>query len=59
MLSLIGTLSTVMVLITFMVIVVWAWGSKREADFNDAANLVFDAPASSVPNSSRGEKENG
>ena len=42
MLSLIATISTVMVMITFIVIVIWAWSGKRKQDFSDAANLPFD-----------------
>ncbi len=42
MLSIIATVSTVMVTITFVAIVVWAWSGKRKHDFDDAANLPFD-----------------
>lgn len=33
---------TVIVFITFIGIVVWAWSSKRSKDFSEAANLIFD-----------------
>jgi cytochrome c oxidase cbb3-type subunit 4 len=42
MLSIIATVSTVMVTITFVAIVIWAWSGKRKQDFDDAANLPFD-----------------
>ena len=42
MLSLIATVSTVMVTITFVAIVIWAWSGKRKQSFEDAANLPFD-----------------
>ena len=42
MLSIIATVSTVMVMITFIVIVIWAWSGKRKQSFEDAANLPFD-----------------
>ena len=42
MLSLIATISTVLVTITFIAIVIWAWSGKRKHEFDDAANLPFD-----------------
>jgi cytochrome c oxidase cbb3-type subunit 4 len=42
MLSIIATILTVLVTITFVVIVIWAWSGKRKHDFDDAANLPFD-----------------
>ncbi len=42
MLSIIATVSTVMVTITFVAIVIWAWSGKRKQEFDDAANLPFD-----------------
>ena len=42
MLSIIATVSTVLVTITFVAIVIWAWSSKRKQEFDDAANLPFD-----------------
>jgi len=60
MLELIGTVTTVMVTITFLVILVWAWSGRRKADFEEAANLVFDEPLASPtaqsPSTRRGEK---
>lgn len=42
MLSIIATVSTVMVAITFVAIVFWAWSGKRKQSFDEAANLPFD-----------------
>ncbi len=42
MLSIIATILTVLVTITFVAIVIWAWSGKRKHDFDDAANLPFD-----------------
>ena len=42
MVSIIATISTIMVLITFIAIVIWAWSGKRKQDFDEAANLPFD-----------------
>ena len=42
MVSIIATVSTIMVLITFVAIVIWAWSGKRKQDFDEAANLPFD-----------------
>jgi len=36
--------STLIVLITFILIVVWAYSKKRKNDFNEAANLPFVEP---------------
>ena len=35
-------LAALLVLITFIAIVVWAWSGKRKQDFDEAANLPFD-----------------
>ena len=42
MTSIIATVSTIFVLVTFVVIVIWAWSGKRKQDFDEAANLPFD-----------------
>lgn len=52
MLSFIATFSTVMVLITFIVIVIWAWSGDRKQDFEEASRLPLDEHPT-------GEKENG
>ena len=35
---------TLVMIITFVAIVVWAWSRKREKDFNEAANLPLNEP---------------
>lgn len=42
MVSFIATFSTVLVLVTFIVIVIWAWSGKRKKDFDEAARLPLD-----------------
>jgi len=39
--SLIQSVWTVVVLVLFAGIVVWAWSSKRKKDFDEAANIPF------------------
>ena len=39
-----GTLQgiwTIIVMIVFLGIVIWAWSSKRKRDFDDASNIPF------------------
>lgn len=40
-------LATIVVMVTFIGICIWAYSSKRKANFDDAANLPFadDSPA--------------
>ena len=40
-LSLIQSVWTIVVLVLFVGIVVWAWSSKRKAHFDEAANIPF------------------
>ena len=60
MLEIIASATTLLVMITFIVIVFWAWGSRRESDFTEAANLIFDEPQDEPLDSSlstrKGEK---
>lgn len=37
----IRSLFTVLMFVTFIGIWIWAWSSKRKADFDEAANLPF------------------
>lgn len=37
---------TLIMIITFVSIVIWAWSRKRVKDFRDAANLPFNEPES-------------
>ena len=39
--SLIQSVWTVVVLVLFVGIVIWAWSSKRKQDFDEAANIPF------------------
>lgn len=50
---------TVMMLILFIGIVVWAWSGKRKQAFEDAANLPFadDEPHVSQPGSMKTKSE--
>ncbi|MDX3774551.1 cbb3-type cytochrome c oxidase subunit 3 [Chromatiaceae bacterium AAb-1] len=40
--STIHSIFTVILFVGFVVFVIWAYSKKRKADFEDAANLVFD-----------------
>ena len=46
--ALIDSVLTVVVMVVFVGIVLWAWSSKRATAFNEAANLPFteDEPVS-------------
>ncbi len=39
--SLIHSVWTLVVLVLFVGIVIWAWSGKRKQDFTDAANIPF------------------
>jgi len=49
---------TVVMIVTFVSIVVWAWSKKRVKDFNEAANMPLDEPEVPRPaaNNRGGEK---
>ena len=34
-------IATIVVMVTFIGICIWAWSSKRRKDFDEAANLPF------------------
>ena len=40
--NLIQVIWTVVVLVLFVGIVIWAWSGKRKQDFDEAANMPFD-----------------
>jgi len=40
---------TVVMIITFLSIVVWAWSKKRVKDFNEAANMPLEEPEAPRP----------
>ena len=46
--TLIEAIWTVVVMVVFIGIVLWAWSGKRKQDFNEAANIPFteDEPVS-------------
>ena len=39
--SLIQSIWTIVVMVLFVGIVIWAWSSKRKARFDEAANIPF------------------
>jgi len=39
--SLLYSIHTVLMFVTFIGICLWAWSDKRKADFDEAANLPF------------------
>ena len=41
-LSLIGSISTVILMVVFIGIVLWAYSGKRRQHFQEAANIPFD-----------------
>jgi len=53
-------LSTLLLMLTFIGIVIWAWSSKRKNDFEEASRLPFDndVPSASA-DSSRGPESAG
>ena len=40
--NLIQSVWTLVVLVLFVGIVIWAWSGKRKQDFDEAANMPFD-----------------
>jgi len=40
--TLIQSIWTIVIMVTFLGIVVWAYSSKRKSDFDEAARLPFD-----------------
>lgn len=46
--SLIGSTTTVVSVVVFAAIVVWAWGSGRKPAFDEAANAPFALPDDAV-----------
>lgn len=47
--GLIGSVFTVVVFVSFVGIVLWAFSSRRKAGFDEAANLVFDDESTKSP----------
>ena len=54
----IQSLTTLLLIITFTGIVVWAYSKRRKKDFNEAANLPLDEPEQPrTQNNKRGDHE--
>lgn len=49
MVSAIGSVTTVLSFVTFIVIVVWAYSARRKQAFDDAANAPFALPDDGGP----------
>jgi cytochrome c oxidase cbb3-type subunit 4 len=46
---------TLILMVTFIAIVFWAWSKKRKDDFNEAANLPLNEPEAPPASKTRGE----
>lgn len=44
--NVVRSLLTLILMITFCLIVIWAWSHKRKDDFREAANLPLNEPES-------------
>ena len=55
-LTLIQSLWTILVMVAFIGIVIWAWSGKRKQQFDDAANIPFNEDRQ--PNTDSTTKEN-
>ncbi len=53
--TLIQSIWSIVILVTFLGIVVWAFSSKRKADFDEAARLPFDDEADTGKNKTASE----
>ena len=51
--SLIQSIWTIVVLVLFVGIVVWAWSGKRKQRFDEAANIPFDEDDAPVDSTSK------
>jgi cytochrome c oxidase cbb3-type subunit 4 len=51
--SLIQSIWTVVVVVLFVGIVIWAWSSKRKKDFDEAANIPFNEDDSQTEKTSK------
>jgi len=54
--SLIQSIWTIVVLVLFIGIVLWAWSSKRKQHFDEAANIPFEEDM--TPGDEAGPREN-
>jgi len=57
--SLIQSIWTIVVMVLFVGIVVWAWSSKRKKHFDEAANLPFTEDDMTSVDRSTEEKNHG
>ncbi len=57
--SLIQSIWTIVVLVLFVGIVIWAWSGKRKARFDEAANIPFTEEDNISADRSTEEKDNG
>ena len=48
---------TLILLVTFIAIVIWAWSKKRKHDFNEAANLPLNEPEAPPASKKQGESK--
>lgn len=53
--TLLQSIWTIVIMITFLGIVAWAYSSKRKSSFDEAARLPFDDPPSGNRNPSEPE----
>jgi len=51
--NLIQSVWTLVVLVLFVGIVVWAWSGKRKQDFDEAANIPFNEDDTPTENTSK------
>ena len=51
--NLIQVIWTLVVLVLFVGIVIWAWSSKRKQDFDEAANIPFNEDDTPTENTSK------
>ena len=51
--NLIQSVWTLVVLVLFVGIVIWAWSSKRKQDFDEAANIPFNEDDTPTENTSK------
>lgn len=57
--TLIQSIWTVVVMVVFLGIVVWAWSGKRRERFEDAANIPFNEDAPVTGDAAGKEKSHG
>jgi cytochrome c oxidase cbb3-type subunit 4 len=58
-LTLLQSVWTIVVMVAFIGIVVWAWSGKRKQRFEEAANIPFDEDEQLQPDSKTKENSHG